>query len=103
MADKLEVAEGLQDQSSDEKHAYKITTTNWVSSPLIPSVKAYIGTTNEDVTSLVFPTNTPSAAADVITLSLLQNLRKGVIYRIEVKFTVGSSIYECYFRVKCVL
>lgn len=103
MTNKLEVAEGLQEQSSDEKLAYKITTTNWVSSPTSPAVKAYIGTTNEDVTSLVFPTNIPLAVLDEITLSLLQNLRKGVIYRIEVQFSVGSSVYECYFRVKCVL
>ena len=103
MQDVLEVAEGIQYQSSDEKQAYKITTTNWVSSPTSPVVAVFIGTTNEDVTSLVFPVNSPSANLDVITLSLLQNLRKGVIYRIEVRFSVGSSVYECYLRVKFTL
>ena len=101
MANPLEVAEGLQYQSSDERLPYQITTTNRVSSPTSPTVVAYDETDESDVTSTVYPSNSPSANGDVITLSLLRDLTKGRIYRIEVKFSVGSTIYECFFRVSC--
>ena len=99
----LEVQEGLQYQTSDEQLAYSITTTNWVSSPTSPSVVAFDINTGETVTTTVFPTNSPSVNGDVISLSLLKSLSKGHTYRIEVKFTVGSNVYECYFLVKCEL
>ena len=102
MTDILEIAEGTQYQTSDERQAYTITTTNWVSSPTSPSVTAYDESANDkDVTSTVYPTNSPSVSSDVITLSLLRALTRGHTYRIEVQFTVASSIYECFFRVKC--
>ena len=97
----LEVKEGIQYQGIDEQLAYQITTTGWASSPTSPSVVAYDETAgNSNVTSTVFPTNSPTASGDVISLSLLKSLIRGHIYRIEVKFTVGSNIYECYFRVE---
>jgi len=98
----LEVVEGTQYQSSDEIIVYTITTTNWVSSPTNTSVKAYDESVDLDVTSTVFPTNTPTEAADVITLSPLRALTVGHAYRIEVKFVVGASTYECHFFVKCI-
>lgn len=101
MANTLEVAEGLQYQTSDERLAHQVTTTNWVSSPTSPTVVAYDESDGSDVTSTVYPSNSPSASNDVITLSLLRALTAGKTYRIEVKFTVGSNIYECYFRVNC--
>ena len=97
----LEIQEGLQRQTSTEVLIYRITTTNWISSPTSPSVAAFDEESGADVTSTVFPTNTPSASGDIITLSPLRALTKGRVYRIEVAFTVGSSIYECYFRVLC--
>ena len=100
MTNKLEVAEGTQDQTSDEELAYKITTTNWVSSPTSPTVVVYDHHSNADVTANVGAV-TASAAADVITLSVLKDLTKGHWYRVEVKWTVGSNIWECYFIVKC--
>lgn len=101
MANLLEVAEGLQYQTSDERLAHKITTTNWVSDPTSPAVVAYDEEDNSIVTSTVYNPNSPQASGDVITLSLLKSLTIGHTYRIEVKFTVGSNIYECFFRVKC--
>jgi len=102
MSEILEVNEGLQYQSADEELAYSITTTNWASSPTSSSVVAYDENTNTVVTTTVFPTNSPSESGDVITLSLLKALVIGTLYRIEVKFTTGTNIYECYFRVKCI-
>ena len=98
---KLAVAEGTLEQSADEELAYQITTTNWVSNPTSPTVVAYDETLGETVTTTVFPTNSPTASGDVITLSLLKSLTKGHTYRIEVKFTVSSNVYECFFRVQC--
>lgn len=97
----LDIAEGIEYQSADEQLGYQITTTNWVSNPTSPSATAYDETTNEDVTTTVFPTNSPSANGDVISLSLLKSLKAGHRYRIEVKFTVSSNIYETRFWVEC--
>ncbi len=102
MAEILEIAEGLLYQSADEQLAYNITTTNWVSDPTSPTVVAYDESGETVVTSTVFPTNSPSVSGDVITLSLLKALTKNHTYRIEVKFTVGSNVWECFFRVKCI-
>ncbi len=101
MPDLFEVSEGKQYQSSNERVPYKITTTNWVSSPTNPSVKAYEVGTGTDVTSTVYPTNSPMVSGDVITLSLLRNLTKGGEYKIHITFNVSSTVYECYFTVKC--
>ena len=101
MPNALEVVEGTQPQSSDERLPWQITTTPWVSSPTSPSVVCYDENGGADVTSTVFPTNSPSATGDVITLSLLRNLTIGHTYRIEVQFSIGTSIYECHFKVKC--
>jgi len=97
----LEVSSGLLYQGKDERLAYSITTTNWEAAPTSPTVVAYDENGWVDVTTTVFPTNSPSASGDVITLSLLRDLTAGHTYRIEVKFTVSSNIWECFFRVKC--
>jgi hypothetical protein len=97
----LEVTQGLQNQTTDEQIVYSITTTNWGSDPSSVSVKAYNVSGNADVTAAVFPTNSPSVADDVITLSPLKSLVKGNTYRIEIKFTSGDNIFECYFLVQC--
>lgn len=100
---KLEVEQGLLQQSADEILVYTITTTNTVSDPTSPACVAIDETTGETVTSTVFPSNTATASGDVITTDYLKLLTKGHIYRIEVKFVVGSATYECYFRVECPL
>jgi hypothetical protein len=99
---KHEVVEGLQEQTSSEEVIYSITTTNFGSSPSSVTAAAYEVGPETDVTTTVFPTNSPSVVGNVITLSPLKLLTKGKTYRIEVKFTSGSNIFECYFRVKCV-
>lgn len=98
----LEVAEGLRFQTTDERRAYTITTTNVVGSPTSPTVVAYDEQDDADVTSTVFPSNTPSASGDVITLDLLRDLTQGHTYRIGVKWVVGTEYYERYFRVACI-
>jgi hypothetical protein len=100
----LEVKEGQQLQSADEEIAYSITTTPWGSSPATISAKAFdIDQGETDVTTTVFPTNTPTAVGDVITLSALKALTKGRTYRVEVKFTAGGQVFEPYFYVRCIV
>ena len=97
----LEVLEGIQIQSADEEIVYSVTTTNWGSDPSSVSVVAYEEGNPEPVTATVFPVNSPAIVEDTIMLSPLKALTAGKAYRIEVKFTSGSNIYECYFRVHC--
>ena len=98
----LEVVEGVQPQSASEEVAYSITTTPWGTGPTAVAVTAFqVGKPDVNVTSTVFPTNSPSVNGDIITLSLLKNLVKGNSYRIEVKFTCGSNVFECYFIRRC--
>ena len=95
-----EIVEGLQNQSPEEELCYQIATTNWGSNPTNVVVSAYVGYNN--ITESVFPTNSPSVDGDVITLSPLKNLTQGITYKIDVKFEVGSNVFECYFRVVAV-
>ena len=103
MASKLEVSEGLQYQSASEELSYKITTTNWASTPTSPTVVVYDEADGSGVTLIVMPTNSPGVAGDIITLSPLKNLSEGHTYRIEIKFTATANIWECFFRVSCPL
>jgi len=100
--DILEVTEGIRFQTSDETRVYTITTTNLVSAPTSPTAIVYDESVDADVTSTVMPSGSHSAAGDVITLKPLTSLTKGHSYRVEVKFTVGSNIFERYFRVGCI-
>lgn len=103
MANIREVKEGVLYQGADESLAYNITTTPWGSSPTSQSAKAYDELDDTDVTSTVFPTNSPSVAGDVITLSPLKALTVDHSYRIEVKFTDSDSdIWEAKFIVSCI-
>jgi len=97
-----EVTEGIQEQGCDEEIAYLITTTNWGSNPTSPSVEVFRDPGNAvAITETVMPTNSPTVDGDTITLSPLKNLSTGVVYRIEVKFSISSNVFECYFKVKC--
>ena len=100
----LVVEQGTQEQSADEELPYVINVANFTSStPSAATAVAIDETTDETVTTTVFPDNEPSIATTYITLSVLKDLTKGHIYRIEVLFTVSSTIFECYFKVKCTM
>ena len=46
------------------------------------------------------PTNSPTVNGNVITLSPLKLLTAGVLYRVEVKYTISGNILENYFHVQ---
>ena len=97
-----EVVEGVQRQGEEEQIAYKIDVSNWGDNPTNVSAKAYaLPYCSADITESVMPTNTPSVSGNVITLSPLKGLIAGRMYRIEVKFKIGSNVLECWFKVAC--
>jgi hypothetical protein len=85
-------------QGEEESIPYPIIVTGWGSSPTSISCKVFDITagTRNDVTATVMPTNSPTAAGDVITLSPLKLLTAGNKYRVEVKFTCSGNVFECY-------
>ena len=91
-------------QKEGEKVAYKVDTTGWDGTPTNVSVKAWLkhgGEIKTEVTSTVFPANSPSVSGDDITLSLLQSLAKNTLYEIEVLFDTGGNTLKKTFEVFC--
>lgn len=100
----LAVAEGLLEQSADEKLCYRVDVANWTSSTPSSATPAAIDeTTGSTVTTDVFESGDPSISTTFITLKKLQNLVKGHTYRIEILFVVGDNTWECFFRVECTI
>lgn len=96
----LQVAETGLKQGADEQIAYQLTTTNWGSSPSSVTVKAYdMSNSFTDVTSTIL-SGDPSISSDVITLPIVKSLTAGSKYRIEIKFTTGGNVLECYFELE---
>ena len=100
MSDNIrEVAEGRQYQGEDESIAYTLDVSAVGSSPSSVSVVVKEAFTGEAVTATVMPTNSPTVNGNVITLSALKLLTAGVLYRVEVKYTISGNILENYFEV----
>ncbi len=94
-----EVVEGAQVQGIDEVIAYSIDVSNWGSSPTNVAVVVKKLSDGTDVTSTVMDPNSPSVATDTITLSSLDTLTEGEVYRVEVQFDISSDTFECFFYV----
>lgn len=92
------------EQGVEEEIIYTLTTTPWGSSPTSVTAKAFSiadGPVYSDVTATVMPGGEPTVVGDVITLKPLKALTENIKYRVEVKFTCATSIYEAYFLVQC--
>lgn len=104
-----EIAEGEQEQGIQESIVYQLTTTPWGSSPGTIVATAYLVDESEepvtytDKTTELFPTNTPSASGDVISLSpcVGSAMTLDALYRIEIKFTCSSNVFEAYAYIRC--
>jgi hypothetical protein len=83
-------------QGEDERIPYTLTTTPWGSSPTSPAVVVKLESDLSDVTATVIPSGSASVAGDVITLPIIRNLTTGVRYRLEIQFTIGTRIQECW-------
>ena len=96
-----EVVEGVREQGSDETITWTIDVSNVGSSPTNPSVDVFAESDlSASVKSTVMPSGSPSVSGDTITLPPLTSLTAGVVYRVEVQFTVGGGApFEVYFKV----
>jgi hypothetical protein len=94
-----EVTEGAQVQGIDEVIAYSIDVSNWGSSPTSVSAVVKQVSDGTDITTTVMNPNAPSVATDTITLSPLDTLTEGEVYRVEVQFDIGTNTFECFFYV----
>lgn len=95
-----EVLEGKQYQGEDESIAYTLDVSAIGSSPSSVSVVVKDVTNGTVVTSTVMPTGSPSVSGNVITLPALKLLTAGVLYRVEVMYTISGNILESYFYVQ---
>src|SRR3990170_2170579 len=87
---------GRVEQGVDERIAYQIDSV-LNGTPTSPTVVAKLRSatgTYTDVTTTVFPTNSPTIATTIITLSLFRDHTLDAFYRIEVKYTVSGNILE---------
>lgn len=102
MASVLEVAEGLQTQSTGESIVRGINTASrgTPTSPSVASVKNKAGT---DVKSTVMPSGSASVATTIISLPSLTALTAGERYEIRVLFTIDSNVQEVIVNVDCPL
>lgn len=98
--DAREVSEGKRYQGVDEQIVYTLTTTQWGSSPTSVTVAAFDVTNNEATVTSTVLSGSASVSGDVITLPTLKSLTLGHVYRIEVQFTSGGSVFEAYFYVE---
>jgi hypothetical protein len=97
-----QIKESPLTQGENESIPYTLTTTPWGSAPTNVNVTVWDVTGAdstddwEDVTETVMPTNDPTVDDDVITLSPLESLTDGHIYRIEIQFTCDNGTFETY-------
>jgi hypothetical protein len=93
-----EIVEGDQYVGLNESPRFKLTTTNWGSSPTTVSVFSYSYNKTTQVytlnTSTIFPSGSASVSGDVITLPALVPQAVGDMYEVHIKFTAGGSVWE---------
>lgn len=103
MADILQIAEGVHQQGSVEVIAYTLDVANGPgsSNPSSIVVTAITSSNNTDVSTTVFPTNSPTSTDNVITLSPLRALTVGDVYHVRVQYTRSGNVYQPYAIVRC--
>ena len=94
-----EVLEGVQVQGEDEVIVYTLNVVALGDDANVTGVVVY-DDRRVNVTSTVMPVNTPTALGSIITLSPLQSLTAGVMYRVEVRYLIDGNALESYFYVQ---
>lgn len=98
-----EVVEGVQYQGVDEVISYTVDVSALMPTPSdAPSAVAVVVKDDHGtaVTATTMPTNAPTVADGVIALSPLRALVAGVLYRVEVQYTIAGNVLESYFYVQ---
>jgi len=101
MSDVREINESGLKQGVDEEIVYQLTTTPWGSSPGSVVVQVFDVTAGSysDVSETVFSGDS-SVSGDEISLPALGSLTAGHIYRLEIRFTCGSNVFETWMRIE---
>ena len=102
MASVLEVAEGLQTQSTAEQIVWAIDTSTR-GTPTSPAVASVNNKAGVDKKSDVMPSGSPSVTNNIISLPTLQSLVKGERYEIRTTYTVSGNKQETIINVDCPL
>lgn len=98
MASLREVIESPLEQGKDERVPYQLTTTPWGGTPSSVTVTLWLVSADgslSDVSSTCL-TGSSSVSGDVLTTPVVYSLTADSTYRLEMKFTTGSKIYEPY-------
>ena len=103
MPDTLQVVQETQRQASAEEIAYTRDTDNYPGSgnPTNASATVFDVSNESDVTGTVMPTGSVSISTTVVTLKPLKLLTVGRTYRVQVKFTKNTNVWEPNFMVHC--
>jgi hypothetical protein len=97
-----QVKEGTLKQGVDEQVYYKLTTTDWGSTPTSVVVTLFeraSGVWTERTSTML--SGSASVTGDVITSPKVAGLTEGLVYRLEFKFTVSGNIFEPYALIEC--
>ncbi len=95
-----EIIEGLQAQGEAEKVPYRLTTTPWgAGTPSGVVITAWVWkeatqARGADVTTTLFPINSPTLSDGLIVLSFLESVTAGIRYRIEMLFVLSGTTFE---------
>jgi hypothetical protein len=102
MSNIREFKESPMEQGTDERLAYRLTTTPWGSSPSNPVATLYSVANGAytDVTATNM-TGSSSAVGDVITTPLIHSLAAGTEYRLEIQFVVSGNTFEPFGTINC--
>ena len=101
MSDVREINESGLKQGVDEEIVYQLATTPWGSSPGSVVVQVFDVTAGgyADVSETVLSGDS-SISGDEISLPALGSLTAGHVYRLEVRFTCGSNVFEAWMRIE---
>lgn len=89
-------------QGKDESIAYTLTTTPWGSTPTSVAVTIWSVSSTTGALTDTSSTNLSGSASvtgDVITTPLVTALTAGTEYRLEIKFTCSSNVFEAWARI----
>jgi hypothetical protein len=97
MTEVREMNESGLGQGADESLVYTLDVSPWGSGPTGVQVKIYdvTGGAYSDMSQTML-TGVASIAGDAITLPALSGLVPSHVYRLEVKFTIGSNTFEAW-------
>jgi hypothetical protein len=96
-----EALQGVQALSEGDTRTFACTYWAAPSTPTAVAYRSTSGTGNgRAVTSTVFPTNSPSASGNVVTLSLATGFVGNADYLLSISATVDSQVYVRYIRVR---